>query len=78
MTLIINKFISHDLSQIVKWLRANRISLKASKTEIILFRQKTKIITKHLNFKITGQKLNIVKQSKYPGMYLDKHFTWKP
>ena len=40
----INKYI--NLSQIVQWLRANRILLNASKTEIILFHPKTKTITK--------------------------------
>ena len=34
----VNKFINHDLSLLVQWLRANRISLNTSKTEIILFR----------------------------------------
>ena len=42
--------------------------------QIILFRSKTK--TKHLNFRISGQKVNIVKQTKYLGIYLDKHLTW--
>ena len=72
----INKYINHDLSQIVQWVRANRISLNASKTEVILFRPKTKTITKHLNFRISGQKINTVKQTKYLGIYLDKHPTW--
>ena len=40
----INKYINHDLSQIVQWLRANRISLNANKTELIIFRPKNKII----------------------------------
>ena len=52
----INKYINHDLSQIVQWLRENRISLNTSKTEIILFCPKTKTITKHLNFTISRQK----------------------
>ena len=38
----INKYINHDLSQIVQWLRANRISLNANKTELIIFRPKNK------------------------------------
>ena len=46
-------------------LRANRISLNASNTEIILFCPKTKTITKHLYFEISGQKFNILKQAKY-------------
>ena len=33
-------------------------------------------MTKHLNFRISGQKINIVKQTKYLGIYLDEHLTW--
>ena len=50
--------------------------MNASKTEIILFRSKFKTITKHLKFRISGQNINIVKQNKYLGIYLDKHLTW--
>ena len=52
----IDKYINHDLSQIVQWLRGNIISLNASKTEIILFLPKIKTITKILNFRISGKK----------------------
>ena len=70
----INKYINHDLSQIIQWFKANRISLNASKTEIIFFHPKAKT-TKHLNIRISGQKINIVKQTKYPGIYLDELST---
>ena len=72
----INKYINHDLSQIVQWLRANIISLNASKPELIIFRTKNKSITKQLNFRISGQKLNPVNKAKYLGIYLDEHLTW--
>ena len=42
---------------------------------MIPFCPKTKAITKHLNFRISGQKINIVKQTKYLGIYLDEHIT---
>ena len=42
---------------------------------IILYGPKTKTITKHLNFRISGQNINIVKQTKYLGIYLDGT-TW--
>ena len=71
-----NKFINHDLSQIVQWLRANRIPLNANKTEHIIFRPKNEIITKQLNFRISGQKVNTVNKAKYLGIYLDEHLTW--
>ena len=72
----INKYINHDLSQIAQWLTANRLSLNTNKTELIIFRPKNKSITKHLNFRINGQKLNEAKQTKYLGIHLDEHLTW--
>ena len=72
----INKYVNHDLSQVVQWLRANRISLNANKTELIIFRPKNKSMTKQLNYRISGQKVNIVNKAKYLGKYLDKHLTW--
>ena len=72
----IDKYMNHDLSQIAQWLRANRISLNANKTELIIFRPKNKSITKHLNFRISGLKINPVNKAKYLGIYLDEHLTW--
>ena len=37
----INKHIKHDVKVLNTWLRANRISLNTSKTEILLFRNYT-------------------------------------
>ena len=47
----INKLINHDLSFLVQLLRSNKISLNTSKTKILIFRPKGKLITKHLNFR---------------------------
>ena len=60
----------------MQWLRANRISLNANKTELLIFRPKSKSITKQLNFRISGQKINPVNKAKYLGIYLDEHLTW--
>ena len=50
-----NKHTNHDLKFLTTWLRTNRISLNTSKTEILLFRLKSKRnITKHINFRISG------------------------
>ena len=72
----INQYINHDLSLILQWLWANRISLNQAKTEIIIFWPKGKIITKHLNFRICGQKINPVNRTKYLSIYLDKYLSW--
>ena len=43
---------------------------KASKTEIILFKHKQTIITEHLNFRVSGQKINTTTSVKHLGLYL--------
>ena len=41
----------------VYWLRANKISLNTDKTEINLFRTKKIEMKKHMNLRISGQKI---------------------
>ena len=75
----INKKVNFELKNIVHWLRlrANRISLNTSKTDLILFRSKRKQITKHLNFRISGQKIKIACKTKYLGLLLDENLNFK-
>ena len=58
-------------------LRANKISLSTRKTEIILFRTKKVDVKKHMNFRITGQKINIATEAKYLGLKSDQHLTFE-
>ena len=51
--------INHDLKNTVEWLTTNKISLNASKTGLVLFRTKGTMITKNMNFRISGQKIKI-------------------
>ena len=72
----INKYINHDLKLLTQWLRANKISLNASKTEIVIFRSKNKSINKKLNFRINGQKIYPTNTIKYLGLYIDEFLSW--
>ena len=73
----INKNINHDLKILNIWLRANKISLNPSKTEIILFRPKSQSnITKHLNFRISGQYIGRISEVKYLGLILNEFLSW--
>ena len=73
----VNKHINHDLKLLTTWLRANRISLNTSKTKILLFRPKSKSnITKHLNFRISGQYIPRKAQVKYLGLKINEHVDW--
>ena len=73
----INKTINFELKNIVHWLRANKIALNTTKTEIILFRSKSIQITKKMNFHLNGQKIQIGTQTKYLGIILDENLNFK-
>ena len=59
-----------------EWVRANKLSLNASKTEIIIFKTKNKMITKHLNFRLSGQKMKPTNQVKYLVVILQEDLNW--
>ena len=73
----LTKKINRDLSLIVDWLRANKISLNTSKTELVLFKNPTKQITKHLNFRLSGQKIHRSSSVKYLGILIDENLSWE-
>ena len=73
----INKKITHDLYNLVQWLRASKMLLNVSKTEIFIFKSHSKRITKHLNFGLSGQKIIPKNYTKYLGIIIDEHLTFK-
>ena len=52
----ISEYFSRDLKLTVDWIRANKLSINASKTGIVSFKPRNKKITKQLNFHVSGQK----------------------
>ena len=73
----IQKYVNLDLKFLCKWLKANKISLNASKTELIIFRDPKKISKHELKIKIDGKKLIPSRFVKYLGVLIDCHLTWK-
>ena len=57
-------------------IRANKLSLNTSKTEIVLFKTRNKIITKCLKFLISRQKIELLRSVKYIGIILQDDLYW--
>ena len=74
---IIQNKINKDLKSLCVWLRANKISLNASKTELIIFRDPRKKMKFDLKIKINGKRLLPCRFVKYLGVYIDCHLNWK-
>ena len=68
----LNKHINRDLKLVIQWIRANKLS--TGKTKIVIFKSRNRKITKHLNFRISGQKIVPVDSVKYLGLTLQSDF----
>ena len=73
----LKKHLNLDLHFLCNWLRANKISLNASKTELLLFHHHRKVIDYELKIKINGKRLMPSKYVKYLGILIDCHLNWK-
>ena len=66
-----------DLRFVCNWLKANKISLNASKTEMLVFRDPRRKINFELKIRIDGKKITPSKFVKYLGIYLDHFLSWQ-
>ena len=72
----LQKQLNIDLRNISNWLKANKISLNASKTELVVFRHPRKQVKFNFKIKIDGKKLIPSKYVKYLGILIDQHLNW--
>ena len=60
----------------LKWLKANKISLNVAKTEIILFKHQLKTVKFQFKIKLDGKRLIFKDYVNYLGVLIDKHLNW--
>ena len=72
----LKKHLNHDLRELVKWLKVNKITLNKSKTELIIFRHPNKKMNYELKIKLDGKRLYPTNVVKYLGIFLDSHLNW--
>ena len=73
----IETIVNFELKFVVTWLRLNKLSLNAAKTELIFFRSNRHPINyDKISIKLNGLKLTPVEFIKYLGMYIDQHLNW--
>ena len=81
-TLLISKSIQElenvynkELSHVIDWLNANKLTLNVEKSNLVLFR-KTKKTSKTLNIKIKGEQIQEKEYTKYLGILIDSKLSW--
>ena len=72
----LKKHLNFDLKNLASWLKSNKISLNAGKTELLIFRNPRKPIDYDLKIKLHGKRLYPSKYVKYIGVLIDPHLNW--
>ena len=73
----ISKQANIDLKLLMNWLKANKISLNTSKTEMLIFRSIRKKLDYEVKIKINGHRLRPSNVVKYLGIFIDEHLNWR-
>lgn len=71
---------NEELSLVSDWLNANKLSLNVSKSNLIVFRphrSKGSKLRSEVNILMNGEKVTQKTYTKYLGIYIDQHLTWK-
>jgi hypothetical protein len=72
----ISELMNNELSKIVTWLNANRLSLNVSKTHFTVFRSKNSNITLMPSIFINGINIEMVEKTKFIGVIVDSKLKW--
>ena len=72
----IENIVNTELKLVTNWLRLNKLSLNATKTELVIFRSKWCKLDREMIIKLNGKRLTPTDNVKYLGMYLDNHLSW--
>ena len=72
----IEAIINSELSNVLTWLQANKLTLNIDKSNFILFRPPQKHV-KSIKLKINNFPLEEKPSTKYLGVILDKNLSWK-
>ena len=66
-----------DLYRIQDWLQANRLQLNVSKSAIMLIGSWQKLWGRSVTVSINGKPLASVTSTRYLGVLIDQHLSWK-
>ena len=67
-----------SVMKLAEWLRSNKLSLNSGKSELVIFRSKTKKELDEITIKINKSKLSPVPNVSYLGVVLDEFLSWDP
>ena len=68
---------NENLNIVYKWLCLNKLSLNIDKTNFIIFHRPQRKIPFQPEVKIENRQINLVSDTKFLGVYVDEHMSWR-
>ena len=69
--------LNEEVSNFDVWLKCNKLSVNLKKTNYIFFKSRQKELNYHFNLFFGNQPLVQANMTKFLGVYVDEHLTWK-
>ena len=69
--------LNNELLNIDIWLKCNKLSINVQKTSYVIFRPSQRKVNHNFSLSFGGQPLTQSNVTKFLGVYLDEHLTWK-
>ena len=71
----LNRLVNLDMKHLSVWLNANKISLNVQKTELVIFKQKRKILDHEIKIKLNSKRLFPRPSVKCLGVKIDENLN---
>ena len=66
-----------NLSDVVTWCEANKLTINVSKTNYMLFKNRGRHVSTSENLEIKGTVLNLVNKVSFIGLNIDEKLNWE-
>ena len=71
----LNRLVNLDIKHLYVWLNAKKISLNAQKTELVILKQKRKVLDHEIKIKLNRKRLHPIPSVKYLGVKIDENLN---
>jgi len=73
----LESIVNIQLTGVQEWLLVNQLTLNKKKSKFIIFKSHKKRFKRQLHLQLSGNDLQRVEESKFLGIIIDQHLTWK-
>ena len=70
--------VNNELAKIIIWLKVNKLSLNLTKTNFMIFHPRQKKVNVNVPLTLENTVIKQVTETKFLGVLIDQHLSWKP